>query len=220
MTWFDQVVSLLPSAILNKSGLLIQSNLCDRTECLCGPPCVWLTVERVQLNLTHLVALLLHLALQLVADNTYTHTHTHTHKQQQNALYIQTTEDLPILQCLYCHVRISFKFLNTICYTVAACPVVSMSRWWFATPLTSAGFRINCCCSSSSQRTQSSFWRVNQPFPRLNDQSVICWILSRWSFSLVSTRLALTLTLIPNPNPNPNFSPNLNPNPITLTLEH
>ncbi len=46
MTRFDPK-SLSLSIISNKTGLLIQSNRFDRTEYLCGPPCVRLrmTVE-------------------------------------------------------------------------------------------------------------------------------------------------------------------------------
>ncbi len=41
-----KVVSVSLFVIPNNSGLLIQSNRCDRTKYLCGLPCVVLTVER------------------------------------------------------------------------------------------------------------------------------------------------------------------------------
>ncbi len=41
-----KVVSVSLFVISNNSGLLIQSNRCDRTKYLCGLPCVVLTVER------------------------------------------------------------------------------------------------------------------------------------------------------------------------------
>ncbi len=53
-----KVASLELSVVSNNIELLIQSN-CNRTEYMCGPPFVWFTVKRVQLNLIDLVILLL-----------------------------------------------------------------------------------------------------------------------------------------------------------------
>ncbi len=62
---FDlKVVSLKLSVIPNNSGLLIQSN-CNRTEYMCGPPFARFTVKGVQLNLIHLVVLLIQIYIQI-----------------------------------------------------------------------------------------------------------------------------------------------------------